>query len=127
MRVNTIVLATALCCVTGAAGAQDHLVTSQTAQARLVEAAAVRAGDQATLGRILASSDARQAASWLGVEIRDVRAAVASLSDSEVRELAERARSLRVDPAAGLSSDVDHLLVIFLIVAIVILVLQAVH
>lgn len=126
MRVNTLVLVAALCCVTHAAGAQDHLVTGQTAEARLVQAAAVRAGDQALLGRILTSSDARQAATRLGVDIRDVRAAAWSLSDSEVRELAERARSLRVDPASGLSSDVNHLLVIFLIVAIVILVLQAV-
>jgi hypothetical protein len=55
-----------------------------------------------------------------------VSRALATLSDAELRDLAVRARALEQDPAAGLSSDVNQLLIIFLIVAIVILVLQAV-
>jgi hypothetical protein len=51
---------------------------------------------------------------------------LAALSDTELRDLAARAQALEQDPVAGLSSDVNQLLIIFLIVAIVILVLQAV-
>jgi hypothetical protein len=55
-----------------------------------------------------------------------LQSGLAALSSTELRQLAERAAALRGDPAAGLSSDVNTLLIIFLVVAIVILVLQAV-
>jgi methionine-rich copper-binding protein CopC len=126
MRVRTTVLAAALVFATGSTWAHDHLVTTTDADARLREAALAQAEARASLGRVLASSDAERTAAGLGIDIRDVRAAAGTLSDAEARDLARRVDALRADPAAGLSSDVDHLLVIFLIVAIVILVLQAV-
>ena len=55
-----------------------------------------------------------------------MRAAAATLSDAELAELAARAAALQSDPIAALDSDIVMLLKIFLIVAIVILVLQAV-
>jgi len=73
----------------------------------------------------LSSPQAGAAANALGVDIVAVRAAAPSLSDSELRDLAARAAALDRDPAAGLSSDVNRLLIIFLIVAIVLLLIKA--
>jgi hypothetical protein len=105
---------------------QDHLVSGEAVSARLAEAAAVRQGRIALLDRVLSSSEATSAASALGTDIGRVRAAVPALSDAELQDLAERAAALDADPVAGLDADIRTLLIIFLIVAIVILVLQAV-
>jgi hypothetical protein len=106
--------------------AETHVVSPQAVRAELEASAAQRAQDLAALNGVLASPGAAQTARRYGADIRVARQALAGLSDSELRDLAARAQSLRMDPAAGLSHDVNDLLVVFLIVAIVILVIKAV-
>jgi hypothetical protein len=119
-------LAAVVLLVAGAARAEEHLVSPEAASARLAEAAAARAHDQATLETVLATPAASRAAASVGAELSVVRDAIPTLSDRELRDLARRAEALRTDPAAGLDHDVQQLLVVFLIVAIVILVIKAV-
>ena len=126
MRLIATVLVAVLVLAAGPARADDHLVSQATASTRLAAAAQASVADRGAIGRALGTEAAERAAQQLGIDIRDLRAAAATLSDAEARDLAERARALRSDPGAGLSHDVDHLLVVFLIVAIVILVLKAV-
>ncbi len=106
--------------------AADHLVTDQARAERLDAAAAQRQDDLATLHAVLVSPAASRTVARLGVSPERVQAGVATLSDAELRDLAARAQSLQGDPAAAIDADIKDLLVIFLIVAIVILVLQAV-
>lgn len=107
--------------------AGDHLVPPESVQAALDTAAAARARDLATLDRALSSPAAVPAARALGADLRQVRSRLATLDDAELKDLAARASALGVDPAGGaLSSDVNTLLIIFLIVAIVVLVLKIV-
>jgi len=105
---------------------QDHLLGRDTAQARLAAAAAERRHELDAVDRFLATPEAAQAASSVGVDIASVRATVPSLSDAELADLSTRAAALEGDPVAGLDHDIKLLLEIFLIVAIVILVLRAV-
>jgi hypothetical protein len=104
----------------------DHLVSPQAAQRRLLEQRAAREDRQAALDRVLGSPEAAAAAGAVGTDLDRVRAAAATLSDEDLAELAARAAALQSDPVAALDSDIRTLLTIFLIVAIVILVLQAV-
>ena len=108
------------------AAASDHLVPPQAAQLRLQEAAAARARDRAAVAEALASPEAAAAAQSAGVDLARVQAGVATLSDAELAELAQRAAALQTDPVAALDQDIKTLLTIFLVVAIVILVLRAV-
>jgi hypothetical protein len=110
----------------GAVLADDHLVPVETAGAKLRAEAAARQGDLASIDRVLSTAEAGRAASSLGVDLPTLKGAAASLSSDELRDLATRASALGTDPTAGLSHDVDQLLVVFLIVAIVILVIKAV-
>ena len=126
MRKGLLLLGMAVVLGGGFAAADDHLVSSDVAARHLRDAAQTRRSDLAAVETALSTPDARRAAAALGVDIRQVRSAASSLTDPELRDLAARAADLRQDPAAGLSRDVDQLLVIFLIVAIVILVLKAV-
>ena len=104
----------------------DHLLSRETAQARLAAAAAERRHELDAVDRVLATSEAARAASSVGVDIAAVRAAVPALGDAELTDLAVRAAALEGDPVAGLDHDIKLLLEIFLIVVIVILVLRAI-
>jgi hypothetical protein len=127
MRKTLTVLSIALASlVAGQATAGDHVVSTETAQQRLLEAAADRERSLATLERALSSPEAARAAATVGADTNALRAALPTLSDAEIADLALRAAALDTDPVAGLDQDIRTLLIIFLIVAIVILVLQAV-
>jgi hypothetical protein len=127
MRKTLTVLSLALASlVAGQAVADDHVVSSAAAQQRLQEATAERERGLATLDHALASPEAARAAATVGADTTALRAALPTLSDAEIADLAQRAAALDQNPVAGLDQDVRTLLIIFLIVAIVILVLQAV-
>lgn len=106
--------------------ASDHLASPETVQGRLSGASSARAADLSRVEDALSSPQAARAAATLGLDVRHVRSAAATLGDAELRDLAARAAALDRDPRSGLSHDVDQLLVIFLIVAIVVLVIKAV-
>lgn len=127
MRKTLTVLSMAvIALVAGQALAQDHLVSREAARERVLDAAPERARSLATLDAVLQTPEARQAAASLGADTAQLRAALPTLSDAEITDLASRAEALQADPVAGLDDDIRTLLIIFLIVAIVILVLQAV-
>jgi hypothetical protein len=107
--------------------AQEHLVTTTAAQARLAAAEDARQHDLALLDAVLSTPEAVAAAKAVGADLDGVRRAAPTLSDAELRDLAVRAAALQADPVAGVSDhDLRWLLYIFLLVAIVILVLKAV-
>src|SRR4029079_3382375 len=128
MRKILSVLAFGACAVlvAPAARAQDHVVGRTDLSARLSAAEQARQHDQAAVDRFLATPEARSAAAAVGADTSRLSAGVATLGDGELRELALRADALQGDTVAGLDNDIRTLLMIFLIVAIVILVLQAV-
>lgn len=128
MRIATRLLTAAFLAASGpVAFAGEHLVSGDAARGRLTEAASARAADLSTIDAALSRPEAARAAASLGVDVQRVQRAAATLSDAELRDLATRAASLsQEDPRAGLTHDVDELLVIFLIVAIVVLVIKAV-
>jgi hypothetical protein len=127
MRKTLTMLSLALASVfAGQAMADDHVVSPAAAAQRLQEASAAREQGLATLDRALANPEVARAAATVGADTAALRAALPTLSDAEIADLAQRAASLDTDPVAGLDSDIRTLLIIFLIVAIVILVLQAV-
>ena len=110
----------------GPALAQDHVVTAQDLSARLGAAETTRQRDVGAVDRFLGSAEVASAAASVHADVGRLRAGLGSLSDPELADLAARVDALRADPVAGLDQDIRTLLIIFLIVAIVILVLQAV-
>jgi hypothetical protein len=107
--------------------AADHLVSGVDVNSALLAAVDARMRDLGRLDRVLAAPEAAAAAAALGASPAGLRRALSTLSDAELRDLAVRAAALEADPAAGsLDPTIRQLLIIFLIVAIVILVFQAV-
>jgi hypothetical protein len=128
MKIAMGVLTGALIAATGgtAVASSEHVAGPGVIQGRLTEAAAARRESLARVDAVLSTPEAARAAAGLGLDVRQVRSAAATLSDSELSDIVSRAEALQSDPRAGLSHDVDQLLVIFLIVAIVILVIKAI-
>jgi hypothetical protein len=127
MRKTLTVLSMAvIALVAGQALAEDHLVSREAARDRVLDAAAQRAHSLATLDAALSTPRAADAAAAVGADTAQLRAALPTLTDAEIADLATRAQALQSDPVAGLDDDIKTLLIIFLVVAIVILVLQAV-
>jgi len=108
------------------ATAADHLVTGDEVKSALQTASQARLRDLGRLDRVLSAPEAAGAVEKAGTSVAALRGALATLGDDELRDLSARAAALESDPVAGLDPDVKQLLVIFLIVAIVILVFQAI-
>jgi hypothetical protein len=127
MRKTLTVLSIALVSLVAVqAAAEDHLVSREAARERVLDATAQRARSLATIDAALSTPQAADAAAAVGADASALRAALPTLTDAEIADLAARAEALQSDPVAGLDDDIRTLLIIFLIVAIVILVLQAV-
>ncbi len=102
----------------------EHLVTNATTQARLSQAATQREEDVLLLKRVFSSPQASAAAA-LGAPVARARAAVPTLSDRELRDLAGRASALRADPVAGYHEYILHdFITIFLILVLVVAVIE---
>ena len=67
------------------------------------------------MDEVLATPLAREAASSVGANVDQMRAAVPSLSDAELADLAARAAALEADPVAGMDRQMRLLLMIALI------------
>ncbi len=121
-----ILLAFVLMTPASAAVGADRIVGPDMRDARLQGTNLARIQDLGAVDRLLESPLAQRAEARLGADPGRTRAALATLSDAELRELAERVRALEADPAAGLTSSTNDILIIALVVLIVLLVLRAV-
>ncbi|HEY7508697.1 MAG TPA: hypothetical protein VIG50_00505 [Vicinamibacteria bacterium] len=81
--------------------AEDHLVSSRTAEQRLLAAESGRARNLAAVDSFVASGEGAAALATLGVDASAVRGTLSTLSDAELQELASRAAALQGDPVAG--------------------------
>jgi hypothetical protein len=126
-HLTAIVTALALLAVPGVALCGGHMVTAGSVDDRLSQRASQRQQDVLTLQRVLSTPAAASTTAALGTRIESVRAAVPALNDEELRDLATRAAALGSDPAAGYEPVVHDFLIVFLIVAIVVLVFDAVN
>src|SRR5262245_43361242 len=105
-KVLTVLSISFIALVAGQAMAEDHLVSSEAARERVLDAATQRARSLATLDATLATPKAQEVASSLGADTAQLRAALPTLSDAEIADLAARAQALQSDPVAGLDDDI---------------------
>ncbi len=121
-----LILATAAVLCLGARVQAEHLVPQDALDNRMAAAEQARQRSLATINRVLSSPRTTSAAAALDVDVSELKAHLAGLSDAELYELAARSRALGLDPAAGLSGSTDDVLVVVLIVLIALLVLKAI-
>lgn len=108
------------------AQATDHVVSSADLQQATVDASQTRLRNRATLNEFFSSDKAQQAMRSAHINPQQVKAAVASLSDDELAQLASKANNAQSDFAAGTMGQRD-LLIILIGIALLILIIVAVR
>jgi hypothetical protein len=100
----------------------SHLVSPSDLQKEAVSVSLTRQQNIATVQGFLTGARAEKAMRSVHANPSQVRAAVASLSDQELAELANKAANAERDFAAGHLSTVDDLLIIAAIVLVIVIV-----
>lgn len=107
--------------------AQAHIVSSTDLQQRLLAASQVRQKNLATVQQFLSTPTAEKAFSSLQADASRVSAAVASLSDEELTQLAARADKAQADFAAGNITDHDLLIILVAVLALILIIVAVRH
>jgi hypothetical protein len=90
----------------------DHLVSRHLVDVRLTEARQERTANAAAVQSLLSEPAVRRAASLTRLGPDTITARLSSLSDQELRDLADRAAWLHSDPQAGMSRGLKVPLII---------------
>jgi hypothetical protein len=105
--------------------AQQHVARPSDIHKELVNATETRRKNREKVRDLFSSKTAQGALKNAGLDPGQVKAAVATLNDAELAQLAARSDKVREDFAAGRISDRD-LLIILVVIAIIILIIVAV-
>jgi hypothetical protein len=108
------------------AQAAEHVVGPSDLQSQLVTTSQARQHNLDTVRQFLSSDRAQKALRSAHMNPEQVKTSVASLSDTELANLASRAEKAQADFAAGTLGDRD-LIIIILLIAALILVIVAVR
>jgi hypothetical protein len=103
----------------------QHVVRPTDIHKELVNATETRTQNRAKVNELFSSKEAEKALKGAGMDPGQVKAAVATLNDAELAQLAARSDKLRGDFAAGAFTN-RELLIIIVVIAVVILILVAV-
>jgi len=106
--------------------AQSHVVSPAELQKATLAATETRQQNIEKLRQFLSTPAANKALKQAQIDAQQVKRAVGSLNDEELARLAARADQAQADFAAGHISDRD-LLIILVCVAVLILIIVAVH
>lgn len=106
--------------------AQDHVVSSSAIQKDLNTASTARQQNRQQVKSFLSSPEAQQAMKTAKIDPRQVTNAVSQLNDADLARLAARSDKAQKDFAAG-TIDNHDLLIILVAIAVLILIIVAVH
>jgi hypothetical protein len=109
--------------MTTSASAQ-HVADSATLHAAVVEAQASDEANRAVVLNALEREDVRQMADRLGLDLKDARTAVRSLSGAELAELAQPARSIAADQSGGATTVVISVTTLLLLLILLVLIID---
>jgi hypothetical protein len=126
LRVAVATLLVALFIVPTDALAQSHVVSPADLQREAVAASQVRQHNLDSVQRLLSTPAAEKALKSAKMDTQQVKAAVSTLSDQELAQLAARADKAQADFAAGTLSERDLILII-LGIAVLVLIIVAVR
>jgi hypothetical protein len=129
MRVCSMLLAGILVSagvVPARAQERDHAVSSGQLRKDVQKAVETRQANEAAIREMLTSEKGKEALKAAGVDYQKVDQAISQVNDDELARMAERAREVEKDFAAGAFSDRD-LIIIMLVVVGIILIIVAVR
>jgi hypothetical protein len=122
IRISTACLLVAIFSLPSNLLAQSHVVSLAELKEQAKAASQARQNHVETLQRFLSSPAGQHALGSAHMDVAKVQAAVSSLSDQELAELASKASKAQADFAAGTMSDRDLLLILVAIAALILII-----
>ena len=107
--------------------AQVHVVSPAELQKQTLAASRERQRNLETVTRFLSSPAAEKAMRIVHTDDKQVKTAIANLSDQDLARLAQRAQKTEADFAAGSLSDRDLLIILIAVLILVVIILAATH
>ena len=109
--------------MTTSASAQ-HVADQVTLRQAVVESQASDEANRALVLNALERDDVRQMADRLGLDLKDARTAVQTLSGAELAELAQPARAIAADQSGGAATVVISVTTLLLILILLVLLID---
>jgi hypothetical protein len=106
--------------------AQSHVASPAEIQKQVMAAGQTRQHQEDTVKQFMSSPEAAKAIKAAGMDPERIKAAVSSLNDQELTQIASRAEKAQADFAAGTIGEHD-LLLILVAIAVLILIIVAVR
>jgi uncharacterized protein DUF6627 len=121
-NILVVVLSTGLLLPVTARAQQTSLVDQATLD-RAIDAHVQRSdADRRTLQRVLERQQVREIAGRVGIDIRQAEAAVATMDDSELRQLAEQARAIDESLAGGSNVTISTTTIIIALLVLILII-----
>jgi hypothetical protein len=111
--------------VASPAWAQQHVVDSAIMHQAIADQTAVDAANRQLVERVLTRPDVQVVAARLGLDIKDARTAIASVSGEELAAIAQTARAVDQDLSGGLGNPTITISLVTLLLIIIIVILVA--
>jgi hypothetical protein len=102
--------------------AQSHVVSPAEVQKQVLAASQTRQHNEDTVKQFVSSPEAEKAMKAAGIDPGRVKAAVTTLSDQELTQIASRAEKAQADFAAGTLGERDLLLILVAIAVLILLI-----
>jgi len=106
---------------------QAQVVSSADLQSELIRSGETRRHNLQTIQRFLSSPRAEKALASAHINGGQVQAAVSTLSDEELAQLASRVNKAQADFAGGRLSDREVILIALAIIALTLVIIVAAH
>jgi hypothetical protein len=101
---------------------QDHAVSPSQLHKDVQKAAETRQANEAAVRQMFQLDAAKETLKSTGLDYKQVDQAVGQASDEDLSQMAQRAREVQKDYAAGRLGDHDLLLILLVAVAIIIII-----
>ena len=125
MRVCSILLAATLASagfVSARAQEKDHAVSSGQLSKDLRKASETRQANEAAVREMFATDAGRETLKNAGIDYQKVDQAISQVNDEDLARMADHARNVQKDFAAGTLGDRDLLLILLIAVAIILII-----
>ena len=101
--------------------AQQHVVDSALLHRAIAEQQAADTANRQVIERVLARPDVQVVAARLGLDIKDARTAIATVSGEELAAIAQTAQTIDQDLAGGQNQTITISVVTLLLIIIVVI------
>ena len=107
---------------TSPAWAQQHVADGAAMQQAIAAKTTADQGNREVVSKVLDRQDVRELAATMGVDLKEAKGALATMSSDELAQLAQPARAIDTDRTAGASTIVISVTTLLLLLILIVVI-----